>query len=280
MDGYLKQNLDRAKEIVTKDWDFVCFIDGYEGSGKSVIAQQVAKYCDPTFNIDRICFNPDDFIKRINEAKKGEAIILDEAYGAMSARAAMSSLNRTMLAVLMEIRQKNLFVFIVCPCFMDVEKYVAIWRSRALIHVYTKNFKRGTFAFFNADRKKTLYVLGKKYYSYSKPKANFIGSFTDGYVVDDVEYRKKKLQALEHRQDENKKQEPSSKFKDRFYLLVAKLNRVYRFETDHLARMTDLNVRTIQGIVKKSRDKDAEVGNSTKTLEKPDISDEIGPALT
>ena len=66
MDGYLRQNLTVAKDIVKKDWDMVFCVDGYEGSGKSVLAQQCAMFCDETFNIDRICFTPDGFVKAIN----------------------------------------------------------------------------------------------------------------------------------------------------------------------------------------------------------------------
>ena len=109
----------------------------------------------------------------------------------------MSLINRTLITMLAEIRQKNLYVFVVMPCFFDLDKYVALWRSRALIHVYTgKNFERGYFAFYNVDKKKDLYILGKKFYSYSNPKPNFIGRFTNFYPVDEKEYRKKKRNSL------------------------------------------------------------------------------------
>ena len=52
------------------------------------------------------------------------------------------------------------------------------------------------FAFFNAERKKNLYILGNKFYSYGKTKANFIGRFIKHYVVDEAEYKKKKKDAL------------------------------------------------------------------------------------
>ena len=42
MDGFLKRNLDEAKRVIKKDWDMVFVIDGYEGSGKSVLAQHCA----------------------------------------------------------------------------------------------------------------------------------------------------------------------------------------------------------------------------------------------
>jgi hypothetical protein len=201
MDGYLKQNLDIAKAAIKKDWDMLFVYDGMEGSGKSVKAMQDAFYCDPSLDLNRIVFTPNSFRKGIVNAEQYQAVVYDEAYTGLSSRATMSLINRTLIKMLAEIRQKNLFVFVVLPCFFDLDKYVALWRSRALIHVYTKeNFQRGSFAFYNADRKKDLYVNGKKYYSYYKPKPNFIGRFTNHYVVDEKEYRKKKKESLIERE--------------------------------------------------------------------------------
>lgn len=45
-------------------------------------------------------------------------------------------------------------------------------------------------------------MLGKKYYSYHKPNANFSGRFSNFYVVDEKEYRKKKSQSLIKREEE------------------------------------------------------------------------------
>lgn len=198
MDGFLKKNLDEIKKVIKKDWDMVFIVDGREGSGKSVLAQQCAKYVDETFDITRIAFNSDEFIEQIGKAEKYQAVVYDEAYGGLSSRAAISEVNRSLVSMLAEIRQKNLFVFIVLPCFFELDKYAAIWRSCGLLHVYTgENFERGRFTFYNYERKKDLYMVGKKFYSYNRPPPNFRGSFVEGYAVDDTEYRKKKLQSLE-----------------------------------------------------------------------------------
>lgn len=201
IDGYLKGNLDIARKVIKKDWDMLFIYDGAEGSGKSVKAMQDAFYCDPTLTIDRITFTPTEFRKAIINAKPYQSIIYDEAYTGLSSRATMSLINRTLISMLAEIRQKNLFVFVVLPCFFDLDKYVALWRSRALIHVYTGDgFERGRFAFYNSDRKKNLFVLGKKFYSYSKPSPNFLGRFTNFYPIDEEEYRKKKKESLINRE--------------------------------------------------------------------------------
>lgn len=206
MDGYLKENLDIAKKVIKKDWDMVFCYDGYEGSGKSIKAQQDAFYCDPTLKVERLAFTPFQFRKAIMNAKQYQSVIYDEAYTGLSSRATMSMINRALVSMLAEIRQKNLFVFVVMPCFFDLDKYVALWRSRALVHVYTgKNFERGFFAFYNIDRKKDLYINGKKYYSYFKPKPNFVGRFVNHYTVEKKEYldlKKKSLLEREKRVEE------------------------------------------------------------------------------
>lgn len=193
MDGYLKSNLDTAKRVIKKDWDMVFVVDGYEGTGKSVLAQQLGKYCDAGLSIDNIVFTPESFQKAVLNAKRYSAIIYDEAYRGLSSRGAMTVVNRTIVKMLTEIRQRNLFLFIVIPSLFELDKYVALWRSRALIHIYSaKGFERGFFAFYNVDKKKSLYMNGKKFYSYSKPSPNFTGKFTNHYTVPEEEYKNKK----------------------------------------------------------------------------------------
>jgi len=43
---------------------------------------------------------------------------------------------------------------------------------------------------------KNLYIMGKKFYSYYKPKPVFHSKFTKFYAVNEEEYRKKKLESL------------------------------------------------------------------------------------
>lgn len=206
MDGFLKNNLDIIKEKLKQDWDAISLYDGREGSGKSIKALQDAYFCDPTFNLSRICFTPHQFRKAILEAKPYQSVVYDEAYTGLSSRSAMSLINRALVAMIAEIRQKNLFVFIVMPCYFDLDKYFALWRSTYLIHVYVdQNMRRGFFAFYNYDRKKNMYIRGKKTYDYNCVKANFIGRFTNHYVVDEKDYRKLKKESLHKREEQREK---------------------------------------------------------------------------
>ena len=99
--------------------------------------------------------------------------------------------------MLAQIRQKNLFILILIPSFFDLDRNIALWRSRALIHTYFgPNFQRGRFAFYNIDRKIDLYVKGKQKYAYIT-RPNFIGKFTNYYTVDEKAYGNKKFKALD-----------------------------------------------------------------------------------
>lgn len=206
MDGYLKSNLDICKEAIKDDWDFVILVDGMERGGKSVMAMQMAYYCDQTISLDNVCFTTEEFKRAVINAKPFTAIVYDEAFTGLSSRNTMTRINKSLVEMLAEIGQKNLFIFIVCPTFFDLDKYPALWRSKALVHIYTGDgFERGFFRFYSMETKKDLYVYGKKTYNYNCLKADFYGCFTNFYVLDKVAYKKKKADSL--RAKENKTDE-------------------------------------------------------------------------
>lgn len=239
MDGYKQAALTTAKTVIKKDWDMMFLYDGAEGSGKSTCAMQDAYFCDPTLSLDRVVFTPQEFRHAVNQASPYQAVIYDEAYTGLSSRASMTLINRTLVSMLAEIRQKNLFIFVVMPTFFDLDKYVALWRSRALIHVYTADgFERGYFAFYNTDRKKDLYINGKKFYSYAKPKPNFVGRFVNYYPLNEKAYRRKKKASLLERE---KKKEEASKRQE----IEAELfTRIMELDLDlpHKVKMAILNL--------------------------------------
>ncbi|KKK92443.1 hypothetical protein LCGC14_2702870 [marine sediment metagenome] len=202
IDNLLKPEIKKIKNAVTKrDRDYVMVIDGEEGSGKSVLAQQIAKSLDSRFNIDNICFNADQFIARLKGSPKNSCIILDEAYSSANSRASLTEVNRSLIGVATEMRQRNLYVIIVIPSFFDLDKYFALWRCRSLIHVYFANDgSRGRYLLFPKTSKKYLYLMGKKFYDYSKPKSPYPPcSFTNTYTVDEQEYRSRKALAFKKR---------------------------------------------------------------------------------
>lgn len=197
MDGYL-DNAAREMELqLSKDNDIVAIVDGGVGSGKSSLAQQLAARIDPTFSIDRACFDADEFKKAIINAKPRQAIIFDEALNGLNIRRTMSSINVTMTSLMTEIRQKNLVIIMCLPSIFDLDKSIAIHRSQFLIHVYLKNGKRGYFRFYGKKAKAKLFGndFARRTYQYLG-RSTFWGSFKKGYVIDEKLYRKKKDDVL------------------------------------------------------------------------------------
>ena len=249
IDNQLKSNLDICKNVVNQDWDMFFIVDGLEGAGKSVLAQQIGAYLDPSLNIDRICFNPDDFKEAILSSNKKQCIIYDEAFRGLSSRNALSEVNQAMNLMFAEIRQKNLFVIIVLPCFFELDKYPALWRSRLLFHVYDKHFQRGFFSVYNIDRKKYLYVLGKKFYEY-KASPNIIGRFTKWYWIDEQAYKDKKLKALQDHDPTNVDNSTAQRDK-----LINYLVEKYECKKKDIAEQINLTVRRVQIITQKKKEK-------------------------
>jgi len=204
----LKKNLDEKiiPMLAKKDKDFVLALDGKEGSGKSTFAFQVGKYIDPSLDLSRVVFDGESFRQAIFKAKKGQVVVFDEAFTGLSSRAALSSVNRTLVSLMMQMRQKNLCVIIVLPTFFLLDKYVALFRARALIHIYEASGNRGYFRVYNTQLKKRLYLTGKKDYSYghkgvrTRFRGRFYGKFVLGDDETEKEYRNKKGKALEETQ--------------------------------------------------------------------------------
>jgi len=199
----LQHSLDKVKHsLEKKDEDFVLLIDGAEGAGKSTLAFQVGKYVDPTLVLDRVCFSGPQFRESIFNATKGQCVIFDEAFTGLSSRSSLSEINRMLVSLMMQMRQKNLFVIIVLPTLFLLDKYVALWRTRALLHVYkSKKGDKGFFLGFNNLKKKWLYLTGNKMYVYNKVRTDFKGRFYTKFALGNKEeeelYKKKKATALE-----------------------------------------------------------------------------------
>ncbi len=194
----LTEILDIFKNgIYNKNLSIVIVTDGRSGTGKTTLSMQEGLYCDPTFSLAKVFFTPDDFLKGLEKAKKGDVLIFDEAM-LISSRASMSQINKMIIIAMSMIRSKNIIVIFNINSIFDLDKNLALYRCDLLLHVYSEGLgNRGRFmAFFkasdNRDRIKELYLYGKKYYSYSKPKSNFNTRFSKHFVVDEKEYERKK----------------------------------------------------------------------------------------
>lgn len=157
--------------------DRVYLVDGREGTGKSSFTFQQAKYINPHFNVDFICFEPRSFLDLLKNSPKGSVIVFDEAFRGLSSKSSRSKVNKEIVEALMEVRQKNFVIFIVLPTIFLLEIYAAVFRSESLLHIYklkketASGRKTRAFKVYNYINKKKLYLRGKtKYFSYAYPK--------------------------------------------------------------------------------------------------------------
>jgi len=197
IDGYLQKNLEMLKKAVDLNWDACGFFSGFEGDGKTTLAIQLAYYVDRSFNLDRIVFTGEQFKTACLNGKPKTAIVFDESYYAFTSQATMTKSARVLNSMLTMIRKKQLFIFIVAPTFFDIQKYIAVHRSRFLIHIYSKGLERGFFAFYNRARKQQLFMKGRRENNMSVTKPNFIGRFTKWFLVDEAAYDKKKEDSIQ-----------------------------------------------------------------------------------
>ena len=91
----------RGKELIKKDEDRVYLVDGRERSGKSVFAFQQAKYIDPTFDLKRVCFTPEEFLWAIRNSPQGSVIVFDEAFRGLSSKSSQSKVNKKIVQAMM-----------------------------------------------------------------------------------------------------------------------------------------------------------------------------------
>ena len=197
-DKYLLDNLEGFKHtVLNKNTSFVMVIDGRSGMGKTTLANQLGHFFDDNYCLEKIYWEPRKFLEGLEKAKKGDFLLFDEAM-ILSSRSAMSEINRMVVMAMSMIRSKQLFICFCVNSIFDLDRNLALSRADFLLHVYGDNLgDRGNFtAFFRAkgdiDRIKSLYLRGKKYYSYSQPRANFFGSFGKRFIVDENEYEKRK----------------------------------------------------------------------------------------
>lgn len=225
MDNNLDNRLNDTKDSLLKDEDRVFIVDGGEGVGKSVFAFQIAAKVDPEFDLSRVCMTPEEFVKAVETAKPYQAVVFDEAFTGLSSRNSLSKVNNILVSLMMEMRQKNLFVIIVMPSVFFLERYVVLHRSTGLFHVYKHSGKRGRWIYFNKDKLKYLYLQGKKFLTYTGdkiPNSNFKGRFYEQYTINEAAYRKKKLDSLKDKSLELDKFDKYTYLRNKLFLCVYK----------------------------------------------------------
>ena len=228
------------KKVTVGDQDRIYVITGREGLGKSTLTMQLAYVVDQNLSLNNIVFSANQLEKRIKEAKQFTAIIFDEGFSGLSSKGAISKENKRLVRLLMMMRQRNLFLFIVLPSFFLLEKYVGIFRSTALFNVLVsrKNFKLRYYKVYNYQKKKELYIKGKNLMDYSKPKIPKSYRFYKKLppTINEEEYRQKKLDTF--RDDGNEETEESKTIKQRNFLFYV-LSQKYKLPYTNIAKLLE-----------------------------------------
>lgn len=137
-------------EVWANDSNATFIMIGKPGSGKSVSVIKMAQDLDPTFTLERICYNLEDFLKLIDVGDSngplhpGNVIIFDEIVtdqGAES-RSAMTKSNKIMNYVTASFRAKRLVVFYCLPSLTQLDKNIRDINVTGVFEVITKDIKR------------------------------------------------------------------------------------------------------------------------------------------
>jgi len=243
IDETLARNLDFLKRAVYKQWDGVFLITGSEGTAKSTLSQMVGYYLDDTININRICFSGKQLLEAIDNAKRGDVIILDEAILTMSTQDFGTEIQSILIKKFTLIRSKALFIILIIPNPFMLRRYFLVFRTKFLLHCYSPNgLSRGFCKFYSFKRKKEMYFLGYKTWNMNVVQPNFSCRFTDtlGWFINQEEYEKKKEAAVleltensEHKKDEQHKKQ-IIELKTKYQDIINKMKESKKNETTEI----------------------------------------------
>ncbi len=249
LDGYLQKNLDEIKGVVTtKNFDSVFIIAGRPGLGKSNFAITCAKYCCPWFDKSYIVGTTEEFKTLTTNCPKNSSVILDESFAGLNSKISNSFEFLEITNHIQKIRQKNLFIFLCLPDFFDLNKGIAIYRSNILFVVYGHEFgTRGFFQCYDWEKKKSLYINGKKFLNYNCIVPNFRGRFTKQQAIDDVEYEQWKLEHLN--ENITQRREGSIRIIKQRNRIITQLYLNHGFSIKDLILLSEISERQIYSII-------------------------------
>jgi len=252
MDEFLKRRLDTLKHIVyKKNWDGVILLDGLERVGKSTLGITIGYYLsDGNFTVNNICVDNDDAIRKIESFPNKSVLLVDEGSLVFSSKDAMKKEQKRLMKILNVVGQKNMIFIIILPSFFDLNKQIAIRRSKFLLHCYTNNsLQRGRFAYFGEDAKKKLYSVGKKNfdsYQYPKRSRNELGRFTDFNPLGQeyIDTKKRSLFSALHEEERATHIQQSEKIYSKIIDAVEQFQFPFKITQENKAKMLGISRKT------------------------------------
>lgn len=130
----LQADTIEARLIKDRVWDrmwidnehFMGVLVGREGSGKSLTGMKIAEVCDPSFNADRVMFDPKNFLERLQDWKEnnetqGKMVVIDEAGVGVGVRSWYEKDQILLNQVLQLIRDENMGVIFTLPRLEELD---------------------------------------------------------------------------------------------------------------------------------------------------------------
>jgi hypothetical protein len=145
----LQADTREARLIKTKFWDrlwqqnqhFMGVIVGREGTGKSHSGIKLAEVVDPTFNADRVIFEPVEYIKQLKEWKdngetQGKVVVIDEAGVGMGVRTWHDKDQIMLNQILQIVRSENMGVIFTLPRLKELDS-----QTEGRLHAYLETMQ-------------------------------------------------------------------------------------------------------------------------------------------
>lgn len=134
------------REIWKKLWrdneHFMAVVVGREGSGKSYSGIKLAEVVDPTFNAERVVFDPADYIRKLerwkeNDETQGKVIVVDEAGVGMGVRTWHDKDQIMLNQVLQIVRDENMGVIFTLPRMEELDS-----QTEGRLHAFIETMEK------------------------------------------------------------------------------------------------------------------------------------------
>ena len=130
------------KRLWRKNEHFMGVVVGREGSGKSYTGIKLGEVVDPTFNAERVVFDPSSYIEKLQEWKEnddtqGKVIVIDEAGVGMGVRTWYDKDQIMLNQVLQIVRDENMGVIFTLPRLEELDS-----QTRGRLHAFIETMEK------------------------------------------------------------------------------------------------------------------------------------------